>query len=34
MGSTIMTGFGLGAGSEIGHSMVRGLMGGGNSNTH
>jgi hypothetical protein len=31
IGSTIMTGMAFGAGSEVAHQAVRGIMGGGNS---
>jgi len=31
IGGTIMTGMALGAGSEVGHQAVRGLMGSGSS---
>ena len=31
IGGTVMTGMALGAGSEIGHQAVRGLMGSGSS---
>ena len=31
MGGMMMTGMALGAGSEVGHMAVRGMMGGGSS---
>jgi hypothetical protein len=34
IGSTIMTGMAFGAGSEIAHQAVRGLMGSSSSNNH
>ncbi len=33
MGGTIATGMALGAGSEVGHQAVRGLMGGSGSSS-
>ena len=33
IGSTIMTGMALGAGSEVGHQAVRSLMGSGSSHS-
>ena len=34
MGGMVMTGMALGAGSEVGHMAVKGLMGGGSSGSH